>query len=74
MIKVVCINIGNTSMSIHPYPKGLTIGKVYEIDPIYGNSQKCRLIDDNGSNVIAFIERFIELDEYRSLQIDKVLL
>lgn len=65
-MKVICIRTGGT-------PK-LTIGKIYQVKVYSLDNKYVGVIDDSGELKNLRRDKFKPLDEFRSEQIEKVLL
>jgi hypothetical protein len=65
-MKVICIRTGGT-------PK-ITIGKIYQVKVYNLDNRYIGLIDDSGEFKNLRKDKFKPLDEFRSDQIEKVLL
>ena len=69
-MKVICVNnrdmVGAMETSVN-----LTIDKVYEV--IGDSSSAFNIINDIGNRGIYYIGRFISLEEYRDIKLNKIL-
>lgn len=72
--KIVCVN--NSSIGHRKAPKGLTIGKTYTVKNVEDLSPEIKnpeIINDFGEDVYYYYKRFITLEDYRNLNINKIL-
>lgn len=72
--KIVCVN--NSSIGNRKTAKGLTIGKTYTVKNVEDLSPEVKnpeIINDFGEDVYYYYKRFITLEDYRNLNINKIL-
>lgn len=72
--KIVCVN--NSSIGHRKTPKGLTIGKTYTVKNVADLSPEIKnpeIINDFGEDVYYYYKRFLTLEEYRNININKIL-
>lgn len=72
--KIVCVN--NSSIEHRKTPKGLTIGKTYTVKNVEDLSPEIKnpeIINDFGEDVYYYYKRFVTLEDYRNLNINKIL-
>ncbi len=75
-MKVVCINISNTS-NRRDIKKYLTLYKVYDVRSYsvsFNNKNEFYIIKDDSGKIQAYkSDRFITLDEWRNLKISEII-
>ena len=72
--KIVCVN--NSSIGHRKIAKGLTIGKTYTVKNVEDLSPEVKnpeIINDFGEDVYYYYKRFVTLEEYRNININKIL-
>lgn len=72
--KIVCVN--NSSIANRKIAKGLTIGKTYTVKNVEDLSPEVKnpeIINDFGEDVYYYYKRFVTLEEYRNININKIL-